>query len=175
MFRPHRGTCIDCPEDTISLIIVKSGRCFKHNEEYKESKKSPERKERERLKKEERIRKAQSYRPKPRKVTGELEVFNRIWSTREHKCEVCEHPIIRRKENFVKMFSHVASKGSEGSLRLDEENILLMGDGWFDNCDCHLKWEYRTAEMREIEMWKPIFLLHEALKRKVNNPDEQLQ
>lgn len=170
MFSPHKGQCSSCPEGTISLIIVKKGLCFRHNEELKQSKKSPERLERERLKKEAQIKKYQSYKPKPRKVTGELNFFNGIWATREHGCEVCGKEIIRRNKE-VGMFSHVISKGANCTLRLDEENILLMGDGWYGNCDCHPKWEFRTKEMREIEMWKPIFLLLEALKQKSNNPE----
>ena len=101
------------------------------------------------------------------KKTGEGEVFNRIWATREHNCEVCERPI-KRVDGGVGMFSHVLSKGADVSMRLDEENILLMGDNINGNCDCHDKWEHRTKEMREIEMWKPIFLLLDAIKTKSN-------
>lgn len=101
------------------------------------------------------------------KKTGEGEVFTHIWNTREHKCEVCDAPI-KRVNGGVGMFSHILSKGSYVDMRLDEENILLMGDGLYDNCDCHPVWEIRTAEMRNIEMWRPIFLLQDALKRKAN-------
>lgn len=101
------------------------------------------------------------------KKTGEGLVFQNIWQTRAHQCEVCESPITR-VDGGVGMFSHVLSKGSAPDMRLDEENILLMGDGINGNCNCHFCWEFRTAEMREIEMWKPIFLLQEALIRKSN-------
>jgi hypothetical protein len=94
-------------------------------------------------------------------------VFDRIWNTREHKCEVCDTPIVRKNKS-VGMFSHVLSKGSYPELRLDEENILLKGDGLYDNCDCHHEWEHRTADMRNIERWRPVFLLQDALKRKAN-------
>lgn len=101
------------------------------------------------------------------KKTGELFVFNNIWATREHKCEVCGEDI-KRVDGGVSIFSHVLSKGSFPDLRLDEENILLMGDGLYGNCSHHNEWEVRTAEMRDIEMWKPIFLLQDALKIKSN-------
>ena len=101
------------------------------------------------------------------KNTGQLEVFNHIWSTREHKCEVCGQSI-KRVNGSVGIFSHVLSKGSYKELMLDEENILLKGDGLYGNCDCHFRWENRTAEMRNIEMWRPIFLLQDALKIKAN-------
>lgn len=169
MFKPYHGQCIDCSPNSKSLIIVKAGRCFLHNELYKESKKSEGRKEKDRIRKELRIKKYQSYKPKPKKVTGERLVFDEIWRERLHFCEVCNEPIVR-KNNSVGMFSHILSKGSYPELRLDPENILLKGDGLNGNCNCHRKWEERTAEMRQEEMWKPIFLLQEALKQKVNNP-----
>ena len=101
------------------------------------------------------------------KKTGEGVVFENIWNTREHKCEVCDDPI-KRVDGGVGMFSHILSKGSYPDMRLDEENILLMGDGINGNCNCHFEWEFRTEEMRDIEMWKPIFLLQEALIIKSN-------
>lgn len=168
MFEPHNGQCPSCPQGTVSLIIVKKGFCFRHNEEYKEGKKSPQRKENDRLRKEAQFQKALAYRPKPRKVTGEGKIFNEIWDERPHVCQVCSQPVVRKK-NSVGMFSHVLSKGAFPELRLDKENILIKGDGKYPNCNCHRKWEERTAEMRDIPMWQPIFRLQELLKQKANN------
>lgn len=39
MFKPHKAQCIDCPPGTESLIVVKAGRCAKHNHEFKQKKK----------------------------------------------------------------------------------------------------------------------------------------
>lgn len=166
-FTPHIGQCLQCPRGTKSRIMTKRLLCPKHLQEYKNSRKSPEKLERERLKLEEKIAKAKKYKPKPRKVTGERTRFDHIWDTRLHRCEVCTRPIIRKK-NSVGMFSHVLSKGADPVMRLDEDFILLMGDGKYTNCRCHKLWEHRTPEMRLIEMWKPIFLLLDEAKRKAH-------
>lgn len=167
MFSPCYTQCIDCPKGTKSFVAVKTMRCAKHNQEFKESKKSPEKLAKEKLKREAKFTKASNYKYKPRKVTGEGDIFNRIWNSRLHKCEVCERPLIRKK-NTVSIFSHILSKGASTYSRLDEDYILLMGDGFAGNCGCHSKWENRTTEMRNIEMWKPIFLLLDSAKEKAH-------
>lgn len=174
MFKPDYGICIDCPKGTKSFIVVKAMRCAIHNYEFKQLNKSPEKLVREKLREKEKLIKARHYKFPARKVTGELTIFDKIWLTRLHKCEVCTRPIIRKK-NEVGMFSHVLSKGASEVMRLDGDFILLMGDGRSPNCNCHRKWETRTKEMREIEMWKPIFLLLDAAKeighkRRKNKP-----
>jgi len=108
--------------------------------------------------------KRSSVKQKPRKVTGEGAVFEQIWDTRLHLCEVCEEPITR-KDGGVGMFSHVLSKGAATHMRLKEEFILLMGDDLNGNCDCHPVWEARTEEMRSDPKWKPVFLLLDAAKK----------
>lgn len=167
MFKPHIGNCIDCEKGSKSFIVVKAMRCHKHNEEFKQSKKSPARLERERLSLEKKKSKPNPFNARPRKVTGEKDIFNHIWDTRLHRCEVCDRPIIRKKDE-VGMFSHVASKGSNVVLRLEEDFILLMGDGKYPNCNCHPRWEKRTDEMLQIEMWKPIFLLLDEAKKRAH-------
>lgn len=164
MFKPIVGNCIDCPKGTKSLLVVKALRCHKHNEEFKQSKKSPEKLNKEREKQQEKFTKASNYTIKPRKVTGEKSVFDRIWQNRIHRCEVCDRPLIRKK-NEVDMFSHVLSKGASTVMRLDEDFILLMGNGKHPNCRCHMLWESRTDNMRDIEMWKPVFILLDAAKK----------
>ena len=163
MFQKFFGQCIECPKGTKSYIRVKSLRCDKHNYEFKQSKKSPEKLAREKEKREAKYTKASNYKFKPRKITGEKTVFDRIWATRLHKCEVCTRPLIRKKDE-VDMFSHILSKGASSVMRLDEDFILLMGNGKVFNCNCHTKWENRTKEMRQMEMWKPIFLLLDEAK-----------
>ena len=163
MFKPFVGNCIQCPRGVKSLITTKRFLCQKHLQEFKENKKSPEKLAKEKLIREAKYTKASNYRFKPRKVTGEGNIFNHIWETRLHKCEVCTRPITRKK-NEVGMFSHVLSKGADVVMRLNEDFILLMGDGKYPNCNCHSRWELRTEEMRQIEMWKPIFLLLDEAK-----------
>lgn len=156
MFTPFFGQCTECPKGKKSWIVVKSLRCAFHNEKHKNRNIAP-------------VINRNTFRSIlfHHKPTGEKDVFERIWNTRLHKCEVCGHPIIRKKDE-VGMFSHVLSKGADTVLRLDEDFILLMGDGLYPNCDCHPKWEKRTNDMRKIEMWKPIFLLLDEAKRKAH-------
>lgn len=163
MFKPFIGNCICCSLGVKSLITTKRLLCQKHLQEFKESKKSPEKLAKEKLKREEKYTKASNYKFKPRKITSERSLFDLIWDRRFHRCEVCTRQITRKK-NSVGMFSHVLSKGADVVMRLDEDFILLMGDGKYPNCNCHFRWETRTKEMREIEMWKPIFLLLDEAK-----------
>lgn len=79
--------------------------------------------------------------PKKRKVTGEFALFEEIWSERPHICNNCKitlSPITRRA--FVKMFSHIKSKGAYPELRLDKSNIELLCH------DCHDLWEFGDRE-----------------------------
>lgn len=159
-FKPYRGQCIECEPGKKSWIKVKSKRCDFHNHKFKQEQKAIGR-----LKP--LVINPNSLKPAPKwkKPTGEKSVFEHIWADRPHRCQVCDQPITRKKDT-VDIFSHVSSKGSNGVLRLDEEFILLMGDGRRPNCNCHHTWETRTNEMRNIEMWKPIFELLDAAKRK---------
>ena len=183
MFKAHENICVKCGNK--KLIVVKAMLCAKCNYYLKQEKKNAqprmkpipiddpkekikafgELKQKYELKRTPLKRTA--LKKKFPKKTGELPVFNMIWETRQHNCEVCEQPI-KRVDGGVGMFSHICSKGSMPELRLDEENILLMGDGLYGNCFCHSAWEFRTADMRNIGMWRPIFLLQDALKRKAN-------
>lgn len=167
MFTPFFGKCIKCPRGTKSLITTKRFLCPTHLQELKDGRKSPAKLFIEKSKLKDKNEKLRNYRFKPRKVTGEKNVFHKIWATRLHKCEVCTRPIIRKKEE-VGMFSHVLSKGADVVMRLDEDFILLMGDGLYPNCDHHRTWEHRTKEMRQIEMWKPIFLILDEAKKKAH-------
>lgn len=164
-FKAFFGNCIDCPPGKKSWIKVKSRRCDFHNHAFKQAKKAIGRIKPLVINPND-LRPANKWRkPKFRKPTGEKAVFELIFQNRPHRCQVCDRPITRKKDT-VDIFSHVSSKGSNGVLRLDEEFILLMGDGYHKNCRCHPIWEARTNAMRKIEMWKPIFELLDAAKKK---------
>src|SRR3990167_3732044 len=128
-FKPHFGTC-SCGCGKQGLVCVSAGYIQQCNVRIKK-----ERKENSARVKPveqitdyaEKIRIAQALRGLPsvttgdkvmppkkrqRKVTGEGELFDRIWADRLHFCEVCSHPIVRKKKNWVHMFSHILSKGS---------------------------------------------------------------
>lgn len=66
---------------------------------------------------------------KPRKVTGERDLFLEIWEEREHKCANCKCPLGDEPKAF--MFAHKKAKGADGTKRLLKSNIEL-------NCyECH--------------------------------------
>lgn len=183
-FKIHRGIC-SCGCGKEGIVCVKKGWIQECNERIKKEKKNasprmkpfpiddPKHKTKvfKELKNKYQLKrtslKRTALKKKFPKNSGQKDVFERIWSTREHRCEVCDAPV-KRVDGGVRMFSHVVSKQAYPDLKLDEENILIKGDGLYGNCNHHQEWEHRTAEMREIEMWKPIFLLHDALIRKSN-------
>ena len=71
---------------------------------------------------------------KKRKVTGEREMFIRIWNKRDHICSHCGMNL--GDEPNVYYFSHIKPKGKYPELRLDESNIELL-------CmECHRKYDF---------------------------------
>jgi hypothetical protein len=121
MFRPHKGTCIECQHENV-IIAVKKGYCQRCNERIKKEKKG----------------KPLTPEPKKRKVTGELALFKAIWETRPHNCEVCGCAVT---EFDPKVFSHVLSKGAYPSFRLYDRNIMIMCYE-YDGSGCHQQWEF---------------------------------
>jgi hypothetical protein len=68
---------------------------------------------------------------KPRKVTGELKMFQEIASERPEVCEVCQNKISFAPHSFA----HVLSKGAYPGFRLYKKNIAVM-------CfDCHHQYD----------------------------------
>ena len=57
------------------------------------------------------------------KKTGELTLFQSIWTTRPHKSFVSELPI---REFSVWCFAHVLNKNVYPDQRLNENNIVLL-------------------------------------------------
>jgi hypothetical protein len=73
---------------------------------------------------------------KPRKVTGELNVFKEIWAERPPECEVCKRSV----EFSPYIFSHVLTKGAYPGFRLYKKNIIIKC--WeYDGTGCHQQWE----------------------------------
>lgn len=75
---------------------------------------------------------------KPRKPTGEKEIFKQIWEEREHICINCK--VYLGEEPIVHFFSHAKGKGAHPELRLDKGNIDIL-------CrDCHYARDFQGKE-----------------------------
>lgn len=74
--------------------------------------------------------KRQRIKQKPRKVTGEGDMFiKEVWNRRNHECDNCCDNLGNEPKAY--MFAHDKGKGAHNELRLVSANILLL-------CrDCH--------------------------------------
>jgi hypothetical protein len=93
-----------------------------------------------------------SIKKKPRKPTGELEVFKEIWEERPHVSEVSGLTIYRFD---IRCFSHILTKGAYGRFRLKKDNILLVTP------EEHNQWEFGD---RSQPKWEWVKGRAEALK-----------
>jgi hypothetical protein len=91
---------------------------------------------------------------KPRKNTGEKEVFRLIWDSRKHACEVCGIGIHEARSGN---FAHVLPKGAYPEFRLREDNIFLL-------CvSCHDRQHYYGNSLRTSYKWKLFWKRHDEL------------
>ncbi len=139
MFRAHYGIC-RCHQKQ-RLIVVKAGYCAIGNKEQKDKKKKAEGK----------YKAPKQY---VKKKTGELEIFQEIWSERPHICQVSGDPI---PYFDINCFSHVVMKSLSKKLRLDKENIWLVLPIW------HTEWEIGNRNLPIFEKKRDEF---ERLKQK---------
>lgn len=118
------GKCIQCNnERPINSRSICSECIFKNNHKGKTRLEVYLEKSNERNQRQVNKRKTQY---KPKKPTGERELFIEIWSERSH---YCENPKCRKwlgNEPKVIFFSHRKSKGAYPELRLDKTNIDLL-------------------------------------------------
>lgn len=101
---------------------------------------------------------------KPKKKTGEFDVFVKIWRTRIHRSVVSGKYIPYFN---VSCFAHVLGKGAYPSLRLVEENIVLLTQEehhLFDHCGSDQREKY--AEANPGVDWGKLYDLKEFLKDK---------
>lgn len=77
---------------------------------------------------------------------SQVNVFEYIWRTRKHVCQVCKKEI---KEARPINFSHLLPKGSYKRYIDNPENILIKCE------DCHNLWgTERAKNLQHVEMWK---------------------
>ena len=86
------------------------------------------------------------WKPKPRKATGERELFLEVWNSRPHECEMCRdekgNPTqIKIPQSFC--FAHQWGKGVHKKERLDPLNIVLVC-----SLECHAKVDAQRKYMR---------------------------
>jgi hypothetical protein len=82
------------------------------------------------------------WRPKPRKATGERELFSAVWATCDKRCEICGEYI---REPAPWTFAHRANKGVYPEYRLVPTNISIVC-----SMECHGKIDaQRKSRMAE--------------------------
>lgn len=80
-----------------------------------------------------------------RKKTGEWDLFLEIWNERKHVCVNCGKQLGLRPQPIF--FSHILTKGSHPSLRLNKNNIELLC------AEDHMKWETGDLETKRKFKW----------------------
>ena len=96
------------------------------------------------------VSKASEFTQKPRKALkprspknkgGQVALFERIWESRPHSCEVCG---ARIGEPTASNFSHLLPKGSYPEYKLDERNVELWCEG------CHNVWHNEPGLVKKL-------------------------
>ncbi len=130
MIERKKKICIECGRES---YIFSKGRCRDcAGKSYAKPKQTPIKK---------------SF-PKP---TGELALFQAIWLSRPHVCEVTGIPI---KDFSVHCFMHVLSKKAYPKFRLNHRNILLVAP--------NVHHEYDNGD-RSKPVFDKVRELHDAL------------
>jgi len=92
---------------------------------------------------------------KPKKSTGELEIFKSIYEERGPYSQISGQWI----PFDVRCFSHVLSKGSYPSLRLEKRNIILK------TAQEHDAWHTQRHKLKHLPEWQWFFELEQQLKQ----------
>ena len=84
------------------------------------------------------------------KPTGEKDLFDHIWETREHVSFLSGRSLDEFAKGifYTHMFAHVLAKGQYPKLRLNEENIVLLtpDEHWLlDQGTCNQRAEYEAV------------------------------
>lgn len=130
MIKRKKKPCVECDRDS---YIFSKGRCeYCARMSYAKPKQSPIKK-------------------KIPKATGELALFQAIWNTRPHICQVSGEPI---KEFDIRCFMHVISKKAYPAYRLFDKNILLVTP------EVHHEYDFGD---KSKGIFKNVNLLHDEL------------
>lgn len=172
MFKPHFSTCI-CHNE-YRLIVVKKGYCAEGNYERKQNSKNvrrvhqeeqsednpPERWSRGKMDKATKSSSFKTRKPilKPKKGTGEKEVFEEIAEEREWVCFVSGKNLM---ELTATQFMHVLPKALNKYplFKLYKPNIQLATN------EVHFKWDHTPrSELKKDPRFDKLFELEEKLK-----------
>jgi len=108
---------------------------------------------------------------KPRKTTGELDVFKEIWAERPHRSEISGRALDKYEgtEFFPNIFLHILDKKNWPKYRLNKDNIML-GTPWE-----HMLVDQGTRDQRrkyELEIegsFQLFYVKRERLKEEYGN------
>jgi len=116
------------------------------------------------------LQKASSFTQKPRKALkprspknkgGQRALFERIWESRPHSCEVCGAHI---EEATASNFSHLLPKGTYPDFKLREDNIVIKCK------DCHDIWHAQGVFwLMRFPAWLKVCAKYHQLHREANN------
>lgn len=181
MFKPHIGSCNNCPR-TQTWIVVKSGLCQYCNHERKQRNKSKTRPKTYRnLSTAGYIKESESHQSrwssrkvdqkakssfrktrkpifKPKKGTGQAEIFAEIAEEREWICFVTQKSLM---ELTATQFMHVLPKALNKYplFKLHKPNIQLATN------EIHYLWDHTPlSELRKDRRFDKLFALEEQLK-----------
>lgn len=95
---------------------------------------------------------------KPRKKTGQLEIFSIIWEDREHISEVSGKPLLpKRHPRWHWQFSHYLPKSHYRKFMLEKKNIFLCLP------EEHTEWGEKS--IKNDPKWKPFLEKYQELKQ----------
>jgi len=92
-----------------------------------------------------------------RKPTGELELFKKIYEERGPYSQVAPYEYVKFD---IRCFSHLLSKQSYPSLRLEPENIVIKTPKQHD------MWHNQYHKLKGLPEWQWVLEKEQALKRK---------
>ena len=140
MIKPYKGTCNECKKPN-QWIQNSKGVCTKcvYKKNHKGMTQFEVAYERQKAKMVSDYQKKKKMpKTRPKKPSGEWNMFLEIWQEREHRCEHCKIWLGDLPKAY--MFSHRKGKGAHPELKLDKSNIDLFC--W----DCHYAYDHQGKE-----------------------------
>jgi len=114
----------------------------------------------------------------PSICSGQMDLFNKIWSSRLHKSELSGQPLdqFKNTQYFVWLFAHILPKGQYSMFKLEEENIILVSPEehrLIDFGTCDERMEYNDVANFPAN-WDVFYQRKEYLKIKYQELKKQI-